>query len=64
MIKISKILETIKNNNLAEVLSLSSVGPAFFVITKNITECKGIFEQANLDCIETELFNTKYIVEK
>lgn len=61
MVEIANKVKVIKEKDLAQVLSLSSVGPSFFVITENVNECRKIFEKAGLYCIETELFNSSYI---
>ncbi|KKR36043.1 MAG: hypothetical protein UT66_C0004G0038 [candidate division CPR2 bacterium GW2011_GWC1_39_9] len=53
-------LSAIKKMGLAEILSLSSVGPSFFAITKNQAACKRIFEENGLKVWTTKPYNRKY----
>ena len=48
--------------NYADILSLSSVGPSFFAITKNPKECKEIFNKAGLKTFITEIDNKTYSI--
>lgn len=62
MINIADNLRKIKEQGLADMLALSSVGPAFFAVTDQIEKCQKIFEESNLACIQTSFFNSKYKV--
>ena len=55
-------LSAIKKMGLAEIFSLSSVGPSFFAITKNQAACKRIFEENGLKVWTTKPYNQKYKV--
>ena len=54
----------IKEKNIADVLSLSSVGPSFFALTDKIAECIKIFNKANLQIIVADVENHAYSVLK
>ena len=68
--RINVIAENLRTHNDAlkpDVLALSSVGPAFFVICdpKQTNEWKQIFEDENMKVIPTQLYNTTYkVLEK
>jgi len=57
---IAKRIEYLKTNNVADVLSLSSVGPAFFAITTKASECRSAFKKAGLNTLVVSLTNDKY----
>lgn len=64
---IAKKLTPLFENNLVDVLSLSSVGPAFFTISKlkNLPQVKKTFKELGLSIFETELRNDSYrVIEK
>jgi predicted sugar kinase len=44
----------------ADVISLSSVGPAFFAITKQPLKCERVFKKNNLNTIRTAVSNESY----
>lgn len=60
LIKLSHNLSVIKNKNIAEVLSISSVGPAFFAITTNADACLKLFEHNGLKTFMAPINNGKY----
>jgi predicted sugar kinase len=62
MVDIAQNIRHLKEQGIADVLSLSSVGPAFFAITLNPKECKRVFEENNLAIFETSLCNNGYSV--
>lgn len=65
MVQIAKQLEYLKTENTADVLAISSVGPAFFAITKNPEKCKEAFEKVNLAVFNTMIENGTYtVIEK
>ncbi len=64
LVDLAKKLEFLKEKNIAEVLSISSVGPAFFAITKNAGICKKVFSKNDLRTCVAELENDKYKVLK
>jgi len=57
----SKLAPLFLNGN-ADVLALSSVGPAFFAITKKQDMCASLFEKNNLNTIITDLENGTYTI--
>ncbi|MEK7629401.1 MAG: hypothetical protein AAB394_02645 [Patescibacteria group bacterium] len=62
--KLCKELSFIKKDNLAEVLSISSVGPAIFAITKKPCICKNIFESKGLKIYVFNINNNGYKILK
>ena len=54
----------IKEKNIADILSLSSVGPSFFALTDKTVECIKIFNKANLQTIVADVENHAYSVLK
>lgn len=62
MVNIAQNVRSLKEDGDADVLSLSSVGPAFFAITRNPEKCKDKFEQSGMQCFETSIFNESYNV--
>ncbi len=60
LIKLTNKLSDMKRSGLADVLAISSVGPAIFVVTKNLIYCKKIFEKNGLKTIVTRIENGKY----
>lgn len=59
-------LAFLKKDNIVDVLSISSVGPAIFIIAdeKKMDYCRRIFEENNLTTIETCVYNHSYHVEE
>ena len=65
MMNISNKIRCLYEKGLCDFLSLSSVGPAFFLLVndkKKKDECKRFMEKINLKVIESSICNTKYIV--
>lgn len=62
--KIANKLKSLKNNGMAKVLSISSVGPAFFAITDKTKECKKMFERENLRTFVVDIENDGYTILK
>lgn len=62
LLKIAARVRTLKDRGLAAVLSLSSVGPAFFAVTTNIDECKQEFAASGMRCFEVTVYNSRYRV--
>lgn len=62
MVPIAKKLAFLKEEGLAEVLSISSVGPTFFAITENSKKVRDVFKSNGLRTIETSISNKKYRV--
>lgn len=58
--KIARSISIIKSSGLADILALSSVGPAFFAITKKSKDCIRIFEKNNLRVHITDVENGRY----
>lgn len=55
-------LSFLKKNNIVDLLSISSVGPAIVAVTKNGKECKNAFEKENLNIFKFLPENRKYII--
>jgi len=62
--KIAEKLKILKNSKIAKVLSISSVGPAFFAITEKSKECKKMFERENLKTFVVDIENEGYTILK
>lgn len=62
IVDMAKKVKCLKINGLCDVLSMSSVGPAMFAITKYPDECTKIFEQTDFKTIMTSIYNKKYEV--
>src|SRR3989344_1874130 len=62
--ELAKKLSLLKKKGLAPILSLSSVGPSFFVITEHVTDCKNYFEKFGLSTIVTNIENNGYKIIK
>lgn len=62
MITLANRLTYLKIGGLADVLSLSSVGPAFFAITQKIQACLEAFEKVGMTSFVVDLENCKYKV--
>ena len=60
--KICDRLSFLKRRNIAEVLSISSVGPAVFAISKNVDLCTTAFEREDLKTMVTTIDNARYRV--
>lgn len=60
--KLASRLSFLKTKGYADILSISSVGPAFLAVSKDINKCKSVFEKENLDTFITEPENRKYQV--
>jgi predicted sugar kinase len=64
MTSIAKIIAHLKNETDTPILSLSSVGPAFFAITKKTNIVSKAFENVGMKTMITEIENGKYKVHK
>lgn len=64
MTTIAKNIAHLKNESDTPVLSLSSVGPAFFAITSNSNKIIKEFKKNNMKTIEIEIENGMYKVNK
>ncbi len=62
IINIANKLRLLYSNKDVAILSLSSVGPAFFAVTKNPEKCVQVFESNGLKCIKTKINNEGYKV--
>lgn len=60
ILKISNNLRFLKEKGFADVLSMSSVGPGMFVITKNPKICEDAFIKQDMKIIKTKIYNGKY----
>ena len=58
-------LSFLKKRNIVDLLTISSVGPAIVLVTKNVQECKKAFEKENLNTYIFKPENNKYrVLEK
>lgn len=64
LLSIAKRVAPLKQKGIVDVLSISSVGPAFFAITKNYKVCRKNFENANLKTYVTDIENDTYKIIK
>ena len=60
MMVLARKLEALKHDGRAEILSLSSVGPGFFVVTRDPKYCTEAFEALNLTTYTLEPYNGGY----
>lgn len=61
---IAKGISFLKEDDIVNVLALSSVGPAFFAIGGNTKQAAEVFESSGLRVINTEIENDTYKIEK
>jgi len=61
LVEVTNNLSFLKKESIAEVLSISSVGPLVFAITKNPEECISAFKKNGLNIIQTKIENRKYL---
>lgn len=62
LFKIAKELSFLKIKSIAQILSVSSVGPGFFAITNKSDICLKAFKKSNLDSFIVEIYNDSYQV--
>ncbi|MDR2778570.1 MAG: hypothetical protein LBB13_03695 [Rickettsiales bacterium] len=65
MIDHAKALSSLYRNGICEMLSLSSVGPAFFAVLRGDSNRRRVIEvmrNLGMSIIETRIFNNKYII--
>lgn len=61
---IAEKLRPLGSDKDVEIISLSSVGPGFFALTKNPKKIQDIFESLDMKTLVTTPHNAKYIIEK
>lgn len=61
MLEIADDLRTFRAEGDCDILSLSSVGPGFFAVTRNPVEAKQAFERNRMTTIETNVHNGAYL---
>ncbi len=66
MVEMMNRLAFLKEKQIVDVLSITSVGPAVFVIVKNekLDYCKEVFEKEKLDTLTTKINNKSYLIIK
>jgi predicted sugar kinase len=64
LVSLCNRLAFLKTENLAEILSISSVGPAIFAVTTEIDKCRQAFEKENLQIYIAKPENNRYRVLK
>ena len=62
--EIAEKLRPLKNDKDIEFISLSSVGPGFFAITKNPTKAVRIFSGLKMNTFTANIYNGKYKITK
>ena len=60
LVELASRIAFLKTEGLVDILSISSVGPAFLAVSKDINRCKSVFEKENLETFVTEPDNKKY----
>lgn len=60
--EIASCVRVLFEDSLADVLALSSVGPAFFAITKHSDECEKVFVENDMTVRKVKINNTGYTV--
>lgn len=60
LVELASRLAFLKTKGFVDILSISSVGPAFLAVSKNIDKCKTVFEKENLEIFITYPENKKY----
>jgi len=60
LVELASKLAFLKTKGFADILSISSVGPAFLAVSKDVDKCKTVFEKENLETFITEPDNKKY----
>jgi len=63
-IEIAKGIRYLYQDGIADTLALSSVGPAFFAITRYPEKCRPAFEENNLKIYEAKIVNDGYKIVK
>ena len=64
LVKLTNKLSNLKRSGLVQVLTISSVGPGIFAITKNPVACEKEFVKNNLVIKTVSIENNKYKVIK
>jgi len=64
MVRLTRMIAFLKKKNIVKVLSISSVGPAVFAITKDPDYCSRVFKKLGLMVIITRIENGKYKVNR
>jgi len=62
LVEICDKVSILKKEKTAPILSISSVGPLIFAITKNTDRCREVFEKENLQVEVIPIYNDKYKV--
>lgn len=61
---IAEALRPMRDDPEILIVSLSSVGPGFFAITSNPDKVRALFQEQNMQVLETTIYNPTYGVEK
>lgn len=64
LIDLCNSLKYLKESSVAEILTISSVGPGVFVITKNPDICEKAFQARKMKTIRTKIHNGRYEITK
>lgn len=62
IVNIANSVAYLKEKNLADILTISSVGPGMFVITKNTKICEDAFRASGMKTLRTKIHNGRYEV--
>lgn len=60
MIELANSVAKLKHNGTADVVTISSVGPGMFAISKDINSCEQVFKENNMKTIRTKIHNGRY----
>ncbi len=60
LVKLANSVAFLKEEGVADVLSVSSVGPGIFAITENADYCREVFEGRNMNTMVTKIHNGRY----
>ena len=65
IVELAEKMRYLRNDDDIDSIFLSTAGPGFCMITKNIEKAKSIFESLNMRTLVTDIHNSKYeIIEK
>lgn len=62
MVELANSVAFLKQKGLADILTISSVGPGMFAITKNPDICEKAFQDNGMNTVRTKIYNDRYKV--
>ena len=63
ILEIADAIRQLKSEGTADILALSSVGPGFFAVTKEVERCREVFEKQSMKTYVFSLYNGAYKFE-